>query len=698
MTVRLFLTPIVVVSAQTISPKWSVDGTINPEDLPMDAMSCEALLGGTALSPYQGATGIHPEEGSFTFSTWVKYTKNDYPWEHQQFLGMGSNKWPATPFGKHMSFLRYTEPGSGQQGLKFEFYGNGDCNVQVDLQDGKWYHHAVVFSNKHRFTTIYVDGQPMPCEGGNEGNMVNLACQEGTEGSGVRVGITYPEGENYAHPMKSKLADAKIFNQALTSAQVAELASDLPGRSPPLGGPEANFELSGIVTPDRFPIDALSCPTLLGADKLSQYRGPNGIHPEEGSFTFSTWVKYAKNDYPWEHQQLLGMGSNKWPATPFGQSLSFLRYTEPGSGRQGLKFEFYGNGDCNFEVDLQDDQWYHHAVVFSNKHRFSTIYVDGQPLPCKGGNEGNMVNLACQENTEGSGVRVGITYPEGENYAHPLVSTLGDVKIFGNRALTQKQIQQLASAGPDGPLRTSTTTSTTATTTRVVCRNGWSTLSLSTVYSRAVHGNGITEDECRQTALSQGWQGYYYDWYPAYGGWCRNVIAPALLATSILSDKHWHDWGTGHSCILSTVVDVAKCRHCKQLPLDEELHALKKSDVVCRDGWSSQWSPVLTDPPEVGTGITEENCKIKALEKGFLGYYYDWNPQWEGWCRFVKNAHLQARDIMSTSSNPWVRAQMGATCVLASVAKFEACTDCLTCVDGVCYLNSGRARRLRGLV
>jgi hypothetical protein len=210
---------------------------------------------------------------------------------------------------------------------------------------------------------------------------------------------------------------------------------------------------------------------------------------------------------------------------------------------------------------------------------------------------------------------------------------------------------------------------------RFTCKDGWlhngQNINWSPVLTDPpIKGLGKTEADCRAEALASGHLGYYFDWNQHWRGWCRFLLSgqQQQLTDAMVSEKHWHPFSTGHTCILSGETPISKipvpyaplCHDCRDTP------ALTgdAGDSICRDGWPQNFVGVLSDPPEMKVA-TEKECLQRAVIRGYSGIYYDENtkgyPWYDGWCRYVLDVDNASTAMLS---GPWVYHSTGRTCVL----------------------------------
>jgi len=227
-----------------------------------------------------------------------------------------------------------------------------------------------------------------------------------------------------------------------------------------------------------------------------------------------------------------------------------------------------------------------------------------------------------------------------------------------------------------------------------VCRDGWESDFRFMLSEPPERGTGVTEASCMLKALGAGYQGYYFDWNPHLGGWCRMVINADLQSSKMARSSNWVDWASSHTCIRKSVAlpSLDTCLQsglCKTLPNVSQITSRDQEEIACRRGWENNWRGILGDPPLVGGGITEEQCKHSALRQGYLGYYFDWGFA-GGWCRFVIDADTQAQNMHQSTS--WVDWPTSHTCVVVSASpNLRSCLDSGSCYPGdVRAVSSGR--------
>jgi len=230
-----------------------------------------------------------------------------------------------------------------------------------------------------------------------------------------------------------------------------------------------------------------------------------------------------------------------------------------------------------------------------------------------------------------------------------------------------------------------------------VCRDGWESSFAGMLSEPPEWGNQITEERCLQKALDAGHSGYYFDWNPHLGGWCRMVIDPGAQSQKMASSSSWVEWSTSHTCIRRSFAPALSdscvgSGLCKTLQTRSQIKKEEDEDMTCRSGWETNWWGLLGDPPMVGNGITEADCKHAAFKQGFFGYYYDWNPHWGGWCRFVLDAERQGEKIQRSRS--WTVWETSHTCVLNSQSTHLPCSAAHCYVGATLRVPYPSSRRL----
>jgi len=86
------------------------------------------------------------------------------------------------------------------------------------------------------------------------------------------------------------------------------------------------------------------------------------------------------------------------------------------------------------------------------------------------------------------------------------------------------------------------------TNSDLICRKGFAD-NWGESYGAVTWGLGWSEAMCKATAYEEGYAGWYYDWNPVWGGWCRRIVDAQVEHRISSKDSRWIDWPTSHSCI-----------------------------------------------------------------------------------------------------------------------------------------------------
>lgn len=280
--------------------------------------------------------------------------------------------------------------------------GAGSWNSTRLLTTGRWHHVAVTYDGRN--IRFYIDGvldsyQPA----------ANLTFGSTTEP--LIIGADFPGGDEY---FDGKIADVRVFSEALSTEQIRALASSQT-RSP--------------VTPV---VEALSTRNGFGIS----FNGTSQYWPvvHTNGQTMSRAVTMAAHIFVDEFGDWDGIITKGVNVSPYAMQLwrnGALRFTANEGGPAGG----VGKGSWNSSTLLTAGRWHHVAVTYDGLNiRF---YIDGaldsyQPA----------ANLSFGATTEP--LIVGVDFPGGDEYFD---GRIANVKVF-NQALAAEQIRVLATERP----------------------------------------------------------------------------------------------------------------------------------------------------------------------------------------------------------------------------------------------------------
>jgi hypothetical protein len=277
--------------------------------------------------------------------------------------------------------------------------GAGDWSSATKLKTGQWQHVAVTYDGaKVRF---YIDGVL-------DGNIPAANLTFGTNGEALTIGCDFPGAPEW---FNGKIADAKVFNVALSAEQIQTLAyvkgpqpagavADLYPWNNGAGGLVLDGATQSGQTPHTAAMNATNKLTLAARIKADQFRPGDGIV-----------VKGATNA-PWA----LGLWDNR-----------SLRFTANALNPAGAA----NAGAWNSAASITQGTWHHVAVTYDGANiRF---YVDGVP-----GDHQPATGITFGTNTEA--LFIGVDKPGASEWFD---GTIADVKVYA-RALSTPEIRALA--------------------------------------------------------------------------------------------------------------------------------------------------------------------------------------------------------------------------------------------------------------
>lgn len=156
------------------------------------------------------------QEASYTLSAWAR------PYSIPPGTGAAYNAAYAVIIkpGYHEGIMY-----RNNQSFGFDHWATGDVYAGTGGTAGKapnaWYHVAAVWDRTANQVRMYVNGT---LEGTAAATLANREYAQNP----WRIGIAYPGTGNYTWPMNGAIDDVRIYNYALTTAQIAILAAGVP--------------------------------------------------------------------------------------------------------------------------------------------------------------------------------------------------------------------------------------------------------------------------------------------------------------------------------------------------------------------------------------------------------------------------------------------------------------------------------------
>jgi hypothetical protein len=133
----------------------------------------------------------------------------------------GGTAWYAGGPG-YVGWHLYTSTGQ----VDTEDYAGWPANTGR-IDDGQWHHVAGVFDNGT--LTIYIDGHPRESYFGGSSFGYGRYTRYGFIGSGSEASYPPPSGRQNGPYLEADLDELRIYNRALSRAEIAHLADDSPG-------------------------------------------------------------------------------------------------------------------------------------------------------------------------------------------------------------------------------------------------------------------------------------------------------------------------------------------------------------------------------------------------------------------------------------------------------------------------------------
>lgn len=197
-----------------------------------------------------GAAQALLDLSSFSIAAWVKITETDTP----------DNNWEIME--KYGCYWLNVRDGSQGHIVRFAFSNNG-TPVQCDSptafpRDGTWHHLAGTFNGT--ILRLYIDGVQVSTLSSTAAPVQNDLA--------LSVGAKTQTGVAVSNYMQGALADVRVYNGALTAAEVASIAGVGTGGGTSLG---TDQEFSGLVT----------SPQYITAGSIVMYgacRNPGGVY------------------------------------------------------------------------------------------------------------------------------------------------------------------------------------------------------------------------------------------------------------------------------------------------------------------------------------------------------------------------------------------------------------------------------------
>jgi hypothetical protein len=361
------------------------------------------------------------QEGNYSLAAWFK--------PHSTPPGTGSQNSAAYAVvvkEGHHGGLHYTN----WNGFQFDHWLTGNTWAGTGTWDdtyepGRFYHVAGVVDRPAGTVKIYVDGHLKMTDTFSPGTATR---EYGTVP--WRIGIASPTYTEWAWPADGVIDDVRIYSQALTDKEVAELYG-LIGRwkLDETTGTTA-YDTSGMGNNGTY----LSGVTLAGTaapldnDDASVFDGNNDYvsigneadYDLTGTLTIATWIKVSSFTKTW--QAILTKGDSAWRLSRNSNS-NTIHFACTGLSQLQV------NGSRN----VNDGQWHHIAGVYDGNSL--DLYVDGT-LDATAASTGNV-------STNNYNVEIGRNAQAGGREFH---GAIYDSRVY-NRALLPEEIAALYGTG-----------------------------------------------------------------------------------------------------------------------------------------------------------------------------------------------------------------------------------------------------------
>lgn len=376
--------------------------------------------------PYSSVFNINDE---LTLSFWVNPDSSS-PLSAQYAIGHG---WHYYVYfnGSSNEFKVMLRNSSGE----YEFFGS-DFNVP----QSEWTHLSVTFKN--RLVSFYVNGQLK-----KTGNFTTDLLYD-TAGNPVTIGA-YHQGTfpNHTGEFEGKLDDARIYNRALSPAEVANLYNWAPG-------PVAHWKLDENAGTNAYDSSGNGNNSTTWTGDVSWATGKSGsglyfdgdddvvriaeststdLGSVSASLTVEAWFKTSANysDSAVIVTKCLDCSTYVWPFSLFLTSEEHVRFYD--SSTWVTSTSAYNDG-----------KWHHAAGVKDVSSNTFSLYVDGVLAEQKANSDTN-------DEHNNADISIGNAGTDSLGYdLYDFNGSIDDVRIY-NYARTPSQIVQDMNAGHPAP-------------------------------------------------------------------------------------------------------------------------------------------------------------------------------------------------------------------------------------------------------
>jgi hypothetical protein len=372
-----------------------------------------------------------------TVAVWFRMDESRV-WSRIYSFGEGDETEPkdvmmVIPVGGNNNMYRFTL--SNPEGTWYDI----DFPVEiVDIQLDTWYYSTVVL--KPDSILVYHDGEQIFAEGGFERAFGTLNDVENKLGKSFWA----------ADPLwKGALSDLRVYDSALTPAEVKALYDETKAASAEVPEPDHHWPLTADLTDAAGDLDGTNNGVTFENDAE---RGPVAYFDGESAYanlpsfvnglteiTIAVWFRMDESRV-WSRIYSFGEGDGTEPkdvmmVIPVGGNNNMYRFTLANPGGTWYDIDFPVE-----IVDIQTDTWYQSTVVL--KPDSILVYHDGEQIFAEGGFERAFGTLNDVENALGKSFWV----------ADPLwKGAISDLRVW-NSALTPAQVKEVydATSGVSG--------------------------------------------------------------------------------------------------------------------------------------------------------------------------------------------------------------------------------------------------------
>jgi hypothetical protein len=294
--------------------------------------------------------------------------------------------------------------------LVFYLYRNSSfADPQVDVggyENTGWHHIAGTYDG--RYTSLYIDGVLKATNDAGSNHPIGYGYPFGNVNTyiGTEAGAGFTLDPNYY--WQGKIDEVKIYNTALTSAQIKEEAGVKPG-----SGNAISFD---------------------GVDDYVEAPGQSylnfGVNQD---FVVETWVKIPANQTAGSIDKII---IDKWGGFGTGNAYPFsIRYIDDPGVNNGkivaVRSNDIGGGVDIFSLNAINDNKWHHIALAKNGTTLS-LYVDGVL-------NGSATDLSAGSTANTASLTIGKR--NGGSFPAILTAGIDEVRIW-NTGMTQTQIRE----------------------------------------------------------------------------------------------------------------------------------------------------------------------------------------------------------------------------------------------------------------